>query len=76
MPFPFITSVVVVIMILDNQKLSTTLACTQASLYALIAIMATVFVDVIFLENYISEHLTLQSWMPENEISQNNSSKS
>jgi hypothetical protein len=38
------------------------------------AIIATVFVDVIFLGNYISEHLTVQSWMLGNEISQNNSS--
>ena len=60
MVFPFLTSIVVVYWILDDQKIGTILAYTQTSLIALIAlfiVIAVVYVDSIILNNYVSDML-------------------
>jgi hypothetical protein len=63
MAFPFVSSIAVVIMILDDQKLTRTLAYTQVSLGALIIVIVLVSIDVIILDNYISNNITYKSWL-------------
>ena len=57
MVFPFLTSIVVVYWILDDQKIGTILAYTQTSLIALFIVIAVVYVDSIILNNYVSDML-------------------
>ena len=63
MTFPLVTSISVVIMILDNQNLSKTLAFTTVSMGSLAIVITVVFIDVIMLDNYISDNITLKSWI-------------
>jgi hypothetical protein len=65
--FPFLTSIAVVLMILDDQKLSRTLAFTQVSLGGLFIVVSLIFIDIIVLDNYISKYITLNSWINVNE---------
>ena len=57
MAFPFLASIAVVIMILADKSLATTLALTQTSLAALFVVIAVVSIDVIILDNYISNNI-------------------
>ncbi len=62
MAFPFIISASVIIMILDDQKLSKTIAFTSVSIGLLGIVIGVVFIDVIMLDNYISHNITVKSF--------------
>ena len=63
MAFPFLTSIITVAIILNDQEFSKIVAYTKLSLYTLFAVIVVVFIDVIILDNYISNNITLKSWM-------------
>ena len=61
MAFPFIISASLIIMILDDQKLSKTIAFTSVSIGLLGMVIGVVCIDVIMLDNYMSNNITVKS---------------